>query len=566
MNAPWIQSFLNKYRAGVSHTFALHHNIHDYVDHSNTLRTYLAKLFADREIVVTYDKANGLTFPLVTHRENFEAATKTEPPADVGNPLAAFMKGDPLPKETIPALLKIDHVLRRKRCAVILDHAETLFPAVDFAQMSDPDRRALVTLLYWAKDANIASYGSPIILLATNLTDLHPALRTPTSRVEAVTVPYPLLQERQEYLEHLLDEYSELKLDEGMDIRGLSNGTAGLNKILIEDIILRALSEPAAAQEPRRLTHALVKERKEDIICSEFGDVLEIVEPAFGFEAIGGLEHVKTFIRSSIIAPLRSGDAHRCPMGVLMTGPAGTGKSAIAEATAKEAGVNFVNLNLARILGQYVGNSERNLEKALLAIENLAPTIVLIDEIDQSVQRGGQGDSGVSNRIFKRLLEFMSDTSHRGKVVFLAATNRPDLMDAAMKRAGRFDKKIPFFPPDTDEERAAIFRALFTKTGVAHEIRDLLSACRSTDGYSGADLEAIVIKAVEIARDGGRGTVTDMDLTLAARTILPSAAEDVAFMTDLALKEVNDISLVPAKYLERVKALRRASAVHDPRS
>jgi len=156
----------------------------------------------------------------------------------------------------------------------------------------------------------------------------------------------------------------------------------------------------------------------------------------------------------------------------------------------------------------------------------------------------------------------MSDTSHRGKVVFLAATNRPDLMDSAMKRAGRFDKKIPFFPPDTDAEREAIFKALLTKYGIVYEIKDFTQACQITDGYSGADLEAIIIKAVEISRDSHRETVTDIDLTLAAKSILPSAAEDVAFMTDLALKECNDITLVPSKYLDRVKALRTDQ--HDP--
>ena len=150
-----------------------------------------------------------------------------------------------------------------------------------------------------------------------------------------------------------------------------------------------------------------------------------------------------------------------------MTGPAGTGKSAVAEAVAHEAGVNAVVLNLARILGQYVGNSERNLEKALQAIKSLAPTIVFIDEIDQSVSRGGSGDSGVSNRIFKRLLEFMSDTGNRGQVLFLAATNRPDLLDAALRRPGRFDKKIPFLIPD-ESERAAIIQVMATTLPSGH--------------------------------------------------------------------------------------------------
>jgi hypothetical protein len=125
-----------------------------------------------------------------------------------------------------------------------------------------------------------------------------------------------------------------------------------------------------------------------------------------------------------------------------MTGPAGTGKTAMAEAVAKEAGINCVILNPARIFGKYVGDTERNLDRALYAILAMAPVLVFIDEIDQSVSRGASGDSGVSNRFFKRLMEFMSDTSHRGKVVFLAASNRPDLMDPALRRPGRFDKLV----------------------------------------------------------------------------------------------------------------------------
>ena len=185
-------------------------------------------------------------------------------------------------------------------------------------------------------------------------------------------------------------------------------------------------------------------------------------------------------------------------MGVLMTGPAGTGKSAVAQAVAKESGVNAVSLNLARILGQYVGNSERNLEKALRAIKSLAPTIVFIDEIDQSVSRGGSGDSGVSSRIFKRLLEFMSDTGNRGQVVFLAATNRPDLMDAALRRPGRFDKKIPFLIPDA-EERLAIFQVMAAKYEMAG--KPSAAAIDSTEGWTGAEIEAAVVKAAELIDD-----------------------------------------------------------------
>jgi SpoVK/Ycf46/Vps4 family AAA+-type ATPase len=310
----------------------------------------------------------------------------------------------------------------------------------------------------------------------------------------------------------------------------------------IEDIKLRAeeLNTP--------VTYELVRERKEDIIRSEFADVIEILEPTFGFELIGGMESVKNFFRSNIIRPLQEGNRRRAPMGVLLTGPAGTGKSAIVMAAAKESGVNCINLNLARILGQYVGMSERNLEKALRCIEALAPALVFIDEIDQAIQRGSGASSAVSNRIFKRILEFMSDTGHRGRIVFLAATNRPDLMDAALKRPGRFDKKIPCLAPD-EKEREAIFRVMLAKYGIGHELSavDFVEAARATESYTGAEIEAVVIKAFEVAEDNGSSSVRAGDLKHALEAIRPSTT-DIEFMTLLALSECNDKDLLPERY------------------
>ena len=116
--------------------------------------------------------------------------------------------------------------------------------------------------------------------------------------------------------------------------------------------------------------------------------------------------------------------------------------------------------------------------------------------------RGEVGDSGVSKRIFAKLMQVMSDTSLRGRVLWLAASNRPDLIDEAMKRPGRFDLKIPFFMPNA-EARKAIFEAMFRKYHIQAEVSDevLTTLAEKTEGWSGAELEQVVLRGFKFAQD-----------------------------------------------------------------
>ena len=234
-------------------------------------------------------------------------------------------------------------------------------------------------------------------------------------------------------------------------------------------------------------------------------------------------------------------------MGVLLTGPAGTGKSIMAEAVATESGTNAVKLRIGgQIASKWQGEGERNLGKALRAIKGLAPTIVFIDEIDQAVQRGGEGSGNQQDqRIFQRLLEFMSDTNQRGEVVFLAATNRPDLMDAALRRPGRFDKKIPFLIPD-DQERISIAKVMSKRyLGEIIEMDD--ASVQATEGWTGAEIEAAVVKALELIEDEDLSPVEA--LAQASLRLSPSTA-DIELMTMLAVQECNDADLLPPRYRE----------------
>jgi len=544
----WVKAMLAKYTSGVAHAFILHFNVNDYVVPGVTLKSYLGKVLAGRETVAFYNRAEGITFPIASMKGKFMAALGLEQKDDPALAALAGLSGQQeqeLPKVPGAALPLLERLLKiggdeRKAAAVVIEFAETVAPAADTAAMSADDRTILVTLERWGRDPQIQATGNPVFLVTSNLTDLHASIRAASNKYEAVEVPLPDRDARRKFIEWYLEQREDIKLAE-MTVDDLANATAGLSLVHIEDIFLRAAQEGA-------LTRDLVRERKQDIIASEFGEVLEILEPRFGFEMIGGLQHVKDFFTRSVIKPLQTGNTARVPMGVLMTGPAGTGKTAVAEAVAKESGVNCAILNPAKLFGQYVGNTERNLDKALRAVESLAPVIVFIDEIDQAVSRGGGGDSGVTNRFFKRLMEFMSDTGHRGRVVFLAATNRPDLMDAALRRPGRFDKKIPFLAPD-ESEREAIFEVMARKYGV--EIKSIPAACvTATNGWTGAEIEAAVVKAVEVMQD--QNLTAPKALTYAVNAISPSTA-DIEYMTLLAIRECNDRDLLPPSYREMLK-------------
>ena len=203
---------------------------------------------------------------------------------------------------------------------------------------------------------------------------------------------------------------------------------------------------------------------------------------------------------------------------------------------------------MSRILGQYVGESEKNFKKCLLGAQSQHPVIVFVDEIDTAFRRGDSGDSGVGRNIFSEFLQFTGNTNNRGKVIFIAATNRPDLMDPALKRAGRFDKKIPILLPDA-RERAEIFKIIINKYQFETDVEDFMAFAEETENYTGAEIETVVRKAYELANEDDReGTVlTEEIISEAIKKCRPST-QQVQFMTMLAIEECDDKDLLPDKY------------------
>jgi len=177
---------------------------------------------------------------------------------------------------------------------------------------------------------------------------------------------------------------------------------------------------------------------------------------------------------------------------------------------------------------------------------------VMIDEGDRSLGGGGgETDGGTSSRVTARLKEFMSDTSHRGSIIFIMMTNRPDKLDADMKRPGRFDLKLPFFFPHTADERANIAKALTHKNGIDHGIRSFKKVGAATEGMSGAEIEAILLSAIGRAEEDGKAKITEKYVRDAIEDYIPSRDTVMLdYMAMLAVFECSSRRLLPPVYKE----------------
>lgn len=550
----WLEDIKTRYNANIAHAFILSGNIRDSTAPGiSVMQRVTQMLTGSFDQVVFFSRSTGITFPTPEHKLRFEQATASPEAAQQDQLLAALsgtqQDGD-LPRQPAPALQLIDQVLR-KRAALIIDQAELIFSDAMLGTMQDSDKTLLSLATSWGRDPEIAAAGSLIILLADESAMLHGSMKLSANRWEMIDVPLPTTEQRKTFIVAFrkATEADTANVTFDVDNDTLSRLTAGLTLNNVADVILRGIHAGG-------VTARHAQERKTQIMEAEYQEVISPINPRYGFEAIGGLDHVKDFFVRSVINPMRTGNIQRVPMGVLMTGPAGTGKSIMAEAVAFEAGINAVKLDLSKIFGRFVGDSERNMERALKAIASLTPTLVWIDEIDQSVQRNnGGGDSGVSSRVFKRILEFMSDGGNRGKIIFLAATNRPDLLDAALKRPGRFDKKIPFLIPNA-KERESIFITLARKYDLT--LASIPApAIVTTEGWTGAEIEAAIVKALELTYD--ESLTPEAAITSAVTRLKPSTAA-IADMTRMAIAETNDLDLLPESYRDIAAQLSQPTA------
>lgn len=384
---------------------------------------------------------------------------------------------------------------------LIIDFGHNVAPA-ETGTSDRYDRETIETLEYWARDKKIREAGGVVILLTPHLVDVADSLRAPHSGAAAIKIPKPNEEERTSQWERLIAT-DGTKIQDGLNAETLGRITNGLslNQIITVHSLAKVKNTP--------LDLVLIKKKKQEILETEFsGDVLRVTVPEFGFDYFGNMEKAKEYmleVRDNIL----KGVLRRVPMGILASGPPGTGKTFFFECFAYECGFNFVKI--VNPQDMWVGASEKRMAKILSALDDVSPVIVLEDEADQSEAPRGSpvGDSGVSNHLRQMKFEFCSDPKRRGKVIWVRITNRPDLIDAAYKRKGRSDDHMAFVMPNA-AACAKIFEVIFKRYEIPTNIADfsIFGEKAAAKIYcTGADIEWMALEADKIAGREGKEKV-----------------------------------------------------------
>jgi SpoVK/Ycf46/Vps4 family AAA+-type ATPase len=233
---------------------------------------------------------------------------------------------------------------------------------------------------------------------------------------------------------------------------------------------------------------------KKDMIERECQGLLEFMESPFTLDNVAGHEPVKAWLREDAEL-LRRGVLNALPMGYLIAGRIGTGKTFLVQCWAGELGIPCAVFKNFR--DKWVGATESNLEKIFAILRALGQVVVFVDEADQVAGRRGEdsGDSGLSGRVYGMLAKEMSETRNRGKILWVFATSRPDLLEVDLKRQGRLDVHIPLFPPQTPEERRTLLLAVARKLQFPLAAEDLPDMA-GQDALCGNEVEGVLVRVV----------------------------------------------------------------------
>jgi len=289
---------------------------------------------------------------------------------------------------------------------------------------------------------------------------------------------------------------------------------------------------------------------KKDLIERECQGLLEFLEFPFTLDQVAGHDAVKAWLREDAVL-LRRGLMNALPMGYLITGRIGTGKTFIVQCWAGELGIPCVVFKNFR--DRWVGATESNLEKIFSVLHALGQVVVFIDEADQAAgKRGGEdGDSGLSGRVYAMLAKEMSDTRNRGRIVWVFATSRPDLLEVDLKRQGRLDVHIPLFPPQTSDETRALLLSVARKLKLPLDDSDIPPLPEGIV-LGGNEIEGILVRALRAYEllPEPRSTLKEI-LGKVFGEVRPNAhTRKLEYMDLVAVRECTDSRFLPPRYRE----------------
>ncbi|MEM9598396.1 MAG: AAA family ATPase [Acidobacteriota bacterium] len=589
----WADEMRQLFRSGGVSQFLLYGNVHDLVPLGAetaaptdglvrgepaqeegdfelvALRHFLTRvMFEPFDVVIHYDRGRGIRIRKGGdhfHRflEAFDAFRGTQwskmPAPDPGESLDL---ANTLPRDAVRALELINRFLRGSqsltrldddgrrvaaplKVAVLVEHAQYVAPRAEALHLSGDHSQVLIQLLDWASDPAILGAFVTTVLVTDNLADLSQALVESPYNAK-IHIDLPTADDLAHVLDDLAREESALRDHSDFELPALAARLAGLTRVNVRGLVLRAV------RNGRRLDHALVTQLRKELIEKQAAGLIEFIESRRTLDDVAGHVEAKAWLRQDAEL-LRRGVHRAIPMGYLLAGRIGTGKTFLVTCLAGEVGIPVVELKNFR--SKWIGATEGNLETIFTILRALGQVIVFVDEADQATGKrgGGDGDSGLSGRIYGMLAKEMSDTRNRGKILWVFATSRPDLVEVDLKRQGRLDVHIPLFPPQDPESRHDLFYAMARKVGLDLD-QDTLPRLPDDHQIGGNEMEGILVRAVRLhatqealEEEEGR-SLPDVVRDVVA-DFRPSAHVERLELMDLAaVKECTDARFLPDRY------------------
>jgi hypothetical protein len=533
----WAAELRLAYESGASSQFILYGNVHDRVavgDRLVSLADFLEDtLLKSFGVVLSYDLGSGLTI-------------------DKGGDIVAKWKGAELSqqmREPVQAIKWIDRYLRylgnlrqigssdkTPNIAVIVRSVDQIAP-MDGAGFEHGSTSSM--LRAWSCDSPYVDLPFTSLLIADNLNDVEPLIAS-TPHTVRTRVPLPDAPALEQALT-ILRKQSPKAFAADAHLPQIAGMLTGVTVSSLDSLTR------VRHHENKPLADADLAKLKKELVERDSSGLVEFIEGKRTLNDYHGQEALKTWLRQDI-ALWRAGDLKALPMGYLLCGPVGTGKTYLVECLAGEAGVPVVKLKNFR--DRWVGSSEGNLEKIFRLIRALGRCMVFIDEADQTLGKrdSGANDSGLSGRIYSMIAQEMSDSGNRGRVLWLLASSRPDLIEVDLKRPGRIDVKVPLLPTSTPAESAQLVGMLAKRYGLELTAADLtrLEPTMPTLLTPGA-AEALVVKAYRHARTQNVAGGAALEASLVGYQN-PVPADVLEFQMRIAIREATDLGFVPPAF------------------
>lgn len=449
---------------------------------------------------------------------------------------------------------------------IFLDEIDAIAPRRENAA-GDVERRVVAQLLALMDGLNRRE--NVIVIAATNLPNaIDPALRRPGRFDREIEIPIPDRQGRRQILEihsRGMPLTASVDLDQ---LAAITHGFVGADlAALCREAAMSCLRDVMGEIDFSQPQIPYAQLAKLGVSMEDFLTGFQSVEPSAIREVfvevprvqwsdIGGLEEIKQALREAVIWPLHYAGlfrkaAVRPPKGLLLAGPPGCGKTTLAKAAATESKVNFISIKGPELLSKFVGDSEKAVRDIFSKARQAAPCILFFDEIDglASARQAEQSDSGVANRILSQFLAELDGVEELNGVLVLAATNRPDVLDPAMRRFGRLEQTIEIGLPD-QASRLEILSVHTRDKPLSSQV-DLGQIAEQTQGFSGADLASVCDQAARLA---------------IRRAVLSAAIPAGVGLTNRAAIDAIDVEVTPEDLSQSITATRPSKDATDDRA